>query len=102
MHNKKEQLLVNAAVKVHSTDAFKRTADISPFPMSSESVEAEINSLKVNSTELQRRVRILEKQMETFVTTPFWKKIWFVIDGWPLKRLTDKSQWRPWHSRTND
>ena len=27
--------------------------------------------------------------------TPMWRKVWFVIQGWSLKRLVDHPQWRP-------
>jgi hypothetical protein len=66
--------------------------------MTIESFEQEIESLKVNVKQLQNRVRCLEKIVET-IWTPWWKKIWFVIDGWPLYRIVKKRQWRPWHKK---
>lgn len=43
-----------------------------------------------------KRLRDVEKQVDTLWTPP-WKKLWFVIDGWPLYRVVPKRQWRPWH-----
>ena len=63
-------------------------------------LEAEVASLKVNLYEagqLNDRVRKLEKEMETFVTTPWWKRLLFWIDGWPSTKIVTKRYWRPWH-----
>jgi hypothetical protein len=59
-------------------------------------LEAEIESLKVNNKQLQNRMHFLEEVIDT-IWTPWWKKAWFVIDGWPLYRIAEKRQWRPWH-----
>lgn len=56
-----------------------------------------LESTEVNIRELQRRVRQLEKQVETLWTPP-WKRLWFWIDGWPLYRIVDATakRRRPW------
>ena len=65
--------------------------------MDEASQDAEIASLKVNVQHLQDRVRYLEKCNETGFETPLWKKLWFALDGWPLHRIAERRQWRPWH-----
>lgn len=65
--------------------------------MDPSSVEAEIDSLKQNVEQLCARVRLLEKKSETFAETPFWKRLVFWLDGWPLSRLAARRTWRPWH-----
>ena len=49
---------------------------------------------------LEGRITQLEEEFDTFVKTPWWKRVWFFINGWPLSRLTDHPQWRPWHRWT--
>lgn len=29
--------------------------------------------------------------------TPFWKRVWFWIDGWPWHDLNGTQRSRPWH-----
>lgn len=48
---------------------------------------------------LEGRIQDLEEQLDLLLT-PWWKKVWFVIQGWPLKRVVDHPQWRPWHRWT--
>lgn len=56
----------------------------------------EIESLRVNNQELQKRVRYLEKLLDTRAT-PLWRRILFRIDGWPSWTVVvNKPQWRPW------
>lgn len=66
--------------------------------MDSDSVEAELVSLKFNDEQLAGRVRHLEKCLDT-LQTPLWKRCWFRIDGWPGQRNLNapKRAWRPWH-----
>lgn len=46
--------------------------------------------------DLQRRVRYLEKVLDTR-NTPLWKRILFRIDGWPTWTVVAaKPAWRPW------
>jgi hypothetical protein len=62
-----------------------------------ESLRAEIESLKLDREQLWREVRELQKENDTFVKTPLWKKCLFWLDGWPLIRIVARRQWRPWH-----
>ncbi len=59
------------------------------------SLKARLDSLEFNMEQTQNRVRYLEKLADT-IDSPWWKIILFVVDGWPLRRLVDKPQWRPW------
>lgn len=46
--------------------------------------------------ELERRVRYLEKVIDTRAT-PLWRRILFRIDGWPTWAIVAKAPaWRPW------
>lgn len=49
---------------------------------------------------LEGRIQQLEEEMDTFVKTHPLKRLWFFINGWPLNRLVDRPQWRPWHKWT--
>jgi len=62
------------------------------------SVDAEIDSLWFNLTgrgQLGDRLRRVEKLADV-MDTPLRRKILFMLDGWPLFRLVDRPQWRPW------
>ncbi len=66
-----------------------------------DSVEAEIASLTVNDQQQADRIRYLEKCLDT-LQSPWWKRVWFRIDGWPGQRDLNapRRAWRPWHRRT--
>ena len=68
--------------------------------MDAESVEAEIAGIKFNHDQLRTRVRHLEKCLDT-LQSPWWKRAWFRIDGWPgIRNLNaEERAWRPWHRR---
>jgi hypothetical protein len=55
-----------------------------------------ITSLSVRLEETERRLRVAEKWIDTFLATPRWKRILFRIDGWSGHRLVDRPSWRPW------
>jgi len=57
--------------------------------------EANIVSLWTNVRQLGARVHDLE-QLQDLHESPWWHKLVWVIDGWPLHRLVDRPQWRPW------
>ena len=59
------------------------------------SMDAEIDSLWKNVNQLAGRIRALEKLADAW-DSPWWKLALFVIDGWPLRRVVSKPQWRPW------
>ena len=50
-----------------------------------------------------RRIENLEREVgdhrERFDTlqTPWWKRVWFWIDGWPWYDLNGTQRRRPWH-----
>ena len=57
--------------------------------------EANRESLWFNYRQLAGRVRALEKLVDVW-DSPWWKLALFVLDGWPLKRVVARPQWRPW------
>ena len=57
-------------------------------------------TLRLRIQALEERVGDLEEKLYTFVEQPWWKRLWFAIDGWPLYYLIDHPQWRPWHRWT--
>lgn len=60
--------------------------------------EAEVlmNSLDVRVGEVERLVRDHAQRWDT-LQTPWWKRLWFVIDGWPWYDLNGMQRRRPWH-----
>ena len=50
-----------------------------------------------------RRIEVLERMAadhrERFDTlqTPWWKRVWFWVDGWPWYDLNGVQKHRPWH-----
>lgn len=64
--------------------------------MDAASVEARLDSLEFNMRQTQGRVRELEKLADV-LDSPIWKLAVFVLDGWPLRRVVERPQWRPWH-----
>jgi hypothetical protein len=61
-----------------------------------EDAEVHINSILINMEQQAARIRQVEKLLDVW-DSPWWKIALFVIDGWPLKRVVKKPQWRPWH-----
>lgn len=57
--------------------------------------EPRLASLELNYRQLANRLRVLEDLQDVW-DTPWWKLGLFVIDGWPLRRIVDQPQWRPW------
>lgn len=54
---------------------------------------------EVALTELQKRVRMLEKMLDTRAT-PLWRRVLFRIDGWPSwSVVAHRPAWRPWRRR---
>jgi len=49
-------------------------------------LRAEIESLKANRISMAQRIRELEKYIDT-VSSPMWKRIWFVMQGYRFRRL---------------
>lgn len=62
-----------------------------------ESVDAEIESLWNNIQQLHDAVNDHAQRFDT-LQTPFWKRLLFLLDGWPWYDLNaPKRHWRPWH-----
>lgn len=57
-----------------------------------------IETLTRDMKVLAGRVSDHEQRFDT-LQTPFWKRIWFWIDGWPWHDLNGTQQRRVWHRR---
>lgn len=53
-------------------------------------------SAKVRIERLERMVVDHEQRFDT-LQTPWWKRVWFWIDGWPWHDLNGVQRRRPWH-----
>jgi len=53
-------------------------------------LETRADSLEVNRCELARRIREVEKWIDT-VSSPLWKRLWWWLCGWRFRRL---GRWR--------
>lgn len=62
-----------------------------------ESLELEVDSLKVRVDELERLVRDHDERFDTLQTS-LPRRLLFRLDGWPGQRnLNGRRSWRPWH-----
>lgn len=52
----------------------------------------------VRIAELERLVRDHAQRWDTH-QTPWWKRVWFWVDGWPWYDLNGVQKRRPWHRR---
>lgn len=48
--------------------------------------------------DIEKRLVDHDHRFDT-LQTPFWKRIWFWIDGWPWHDLNGTQRHRPWHGR---
>ena len=46
--------------------------------------------------QLEKFVRDHDQRFDT-LQTPFWKRVWFKINGWPWYDLNGEQRHRPWH-----
>jgi hypothetical protein len=53
-------------------------------------------SMTVRIEQLEREIRDHAQRWDT-LQTPWWKRVWFKIDGWPWYDLNGKQAWRPWN-----
>lgn len=60
------------------------------------SLENLCDSLKTQCESLRNDYRHHEKLFDTFILTPLWKRIIFLIDGWSGHEIVKQPQWRPW------
>lgn len=61
-----------------------------------EEAKVVIATLTSRVDEFQRILHIHEEEHDTFLRTPFLKRIVFWFDGWPLHEVVDAPAWRPW------
>jgi hypothetical protein len=54
-------------------------------------------SAKVRLDALEQVVSDHAQRFDT-LQTPWWKRLWFAIDGWPYYDLNGIQKRRPWHS----
>ena len=66
--------------------------------MDDASIQAELASLKFNHTQLEHRVRHLEKLIDTR-DSRWWKRLWWRCDGFPPWYRVGERAWRPWHRK---
>jgi len=46
--------------------------------------------------QLERMTRDHDERFDT-LQTPWWKRVWFWVDGWPWYDLNGVQKHRPWH-----
>lgn len=63
-----------------------------------EEAELIIQVLYRQVEDLERLVRDHAQRFDT-LQTPWWKRVWFWIDGWPWHDLNGVQTRRPWHRR---
>lgn len=61
-----------------------------------EEAEVHVTSLTNRVDMLEKRVRYMEDLFDTYFDTPLWKRLLFVIDGWPMGGITNRPSQRPW------
>lgn len=64
-----------------------------------EEAEVHILSLTARLSTLERMVIDHNQRFDT-LQTPFWKRLWFWIDGWPWHDLNGVQKTRPWHRKS--
>jgi hypothetical protein len=58
--------------------------------------QVHIALLMARTGDLERRIRELERQTDTWLLTPAWKRWLFIADGWSGHRIVAAPAWRPW------
>lgn len=60
--------------------------------------EQKLESYYAKTEELERLVSDHAQRFDT-LQTPWWKRLWFRLDGWPGQRdlNAERRSWRPWH-----
>lgn len=64
--------------------------------LSLEEAAQHIRSLTIRVHLLELTASDHSQRFDT-LQTPFWKRLWFWIDGWPWYNLNGKQAHRPWH-----
>jgi len=61
-----------------------------------EEAEVVIRSLYARQDLVERLARDHAQRFDT-LQTPWWKRVWFAINGWPWYDLNaERPKWRPW------
>lgn len=63
-----------------------------------EEAESVMLSLYARQGNVERLLRDHAQRWDT-LQTPWWKRVWFWIDGWPWYDLNGTQRHRPWHRR---
>jgi hypothetical protein len=75
---------------------------VPPVPRDLDSLASNIESLWVNINQLHQRTMDHEQRFDT-LQTPWWKRLLFLLDGWPWYDLNaPRRRWRPWHGLLPD
>jgi hypothetical protein len=45
---------------------------------------------------LERRVQYVENLIDTYLHSPWWKRVWFVWMGWPADAIASQPRKRWW------
>jgi hypothetical protein len=62
------------------------------------SAPSSLEDLTTRVAEVEKLVRDHDQRFDT-LQTPWWKRVWFKIDGWPWYDLNGARTHRPWHRR---
>lgn len=61
--------------------------------------EVHVAALQARLDEVERRVRHVEKVLDT-LGSAWWKRLWWRLDGFaPWYVVEPRRRWRPWHRR---
>lgn len=60
-------------------------------------LEADVGSLQQAVTSLYIELRQAQMELIVLCRSPWWKKLWWAFNGWPIDRLADKPTHRFWH-----
>jgi len=67
-----------------------------PLVRSIDEAQDHIRSLTSRVVELERLLVDHSQRFET-LQTPWWKRLWFWLQGWPWYDLNGQQAHRPWH-----
>lgn len=67
-----------------------------PRVRSLEEAEVVIQSLYARQAIVEELARDHAQRFDT-LQTPWWRRVWFAIDGWPWYDLNGTQKRRPWH-----
>lgn len=57
--------------------------------------EIHIESLSIRLRSLEEQLRHVQKQLDT-LGSPWWKRVWFRLNGWPPWWVVGEKKPRPW------